>query len=83
MVRLELADGENTGALTIGGYDASRMNPESEQILPVASTEGFWSAEMGAVMIDNNLVLEQRTVILDTGERSNPLFPFPSELTSD
>jgi hypothetical protein len=68
--RIPSADGENTGQLTIGGYDAGKMNAATTQILDVADKSGFWNTRMGAVMVDGDVAVpEDRVVILDTGER--------------
>lgn len=64
------ADGENTGQLTIGGYDAGKMNAATTQILDVADKSGFWNTRMGSVMVDGDVAVpEGRIVILDTGEQ--------------
>ncbi|KAG7567066.1 hypothetical protein FFLO_01192 [Filobasidium floriforme] len=63
-----VADGENTGQLTIGGYDAGKMNAATTQILDVADKSGFWNTRMGAVMVDGDVAVQEgRVVILDTG----------------
>jgi hypothetical protein len=68
--RIPSADGENTGQLTIGGYDAGKMNAATTQILDVADKSGFWNTRMGAVMVDGDVAVQEgRVVILDTGER--------------
>jgi hypothetical protein len=67
------ADGQNTGQLTIGGYDAGKLNSATTQILNLADQSGFWKVNMGAVMVDGKVVVQGgRNVILDTGE-SRPM----------
>lgn len=68
-LRLTIADGENTGQLTIGGFDLAKQNGETTQILDVADRTGFWKARMEGVMVDGDVAVPtSRVAILDTGE---------------
>ena len=78
-----IADGQNTGQLTIGGYDGAKMNSATTQVLNLADDSGFWKIKMGAVMVDDKVaVSEDRIVIIDTGMWKLPSirsFPLISE----
>lgn len=63
-----LADGLKDGEITFGALDTTKFNPQTLVTLDSVSKVGFWEAPMDAVTVNNqNVQLEGRTVIMDTG----------------
>lgn len=63
-----LADQKNDGEVTFGGLDTSKFDQTTLVTLNNVNKEGFWEVALDAVSVDgNNLNLNGRTTILDTG----------------
>ncbi|KAF8656862.1 hypothetical protein AX16_002409 [Volvariella volvacea WC 439] len=62
-----LADGNNNGAITFGGLDATAFDPNSLVTVENANSQGFWEVNLDSITIDGtDTGLSGRTAILDT-----------------
>lgn len=62
-----LADNLNDGEITFGGLDDSKFDPNTLVTFPNVNTEGFWEGAMSVSSNGQDLGLQGRTAILDTG----------------
>jgi len=63
-----LADNKSDGEVTFGGLDSTKFKAQTLVSLPNVNQNGFWEAAVDAVTVGgNNLGLNNRTAILDTG----------------
>ncbi|EGG09113.1 uncharacterized protein MELLADRAFT_34629 [Melampsora larici-populina 98AG31] len=61
-----VSDNQNIGQATFGGVDQTKFSGNLT-MFPNVNKKGFWEGEMASIMVDGQVVLRQRTGILDTG----------------
>ncbi|KAH9810844.1 aspartic peptidase domain-containing protein [Melampsora americana] len=61
-----VSDNQNIGQATFGGVDQTKFSGNLT-MFPNVSKKGFWEGEMATILVDGQVVLTQRTGILDTG----------------
>ena len=62
-----VSDGNNDGEITFGGLDQSKFDPNTLATFPNVNQNGFWEGAVSASVNGNDLGLQGRTAILDTG----------------
>jgi Eukaryotic aspartyl protease len=62
-----LADGKNDGEITFGGLDQTKFDPKTLVTFKNINVQGFWEGAASFSVNGNNLGLNARTAILDTG----------------
>ncbi|OBZ72300.1 putative aspartic-type endopeptidase CTSD [Grifola frondosa] len=62
-----LADQKNDGEITFGGLDSTKFDPNSLVTFANVNTQGFWEGAMSVSSNGQDLGLQGRTAILDTG----------------
>lgn len=62
-----LSDGLNDGEITFGGLDQSKFDPNTLVTFPNVNQNGFWEGDVAVSVDSQDLGLQGRTAILDTG----------------
>lgn len=62
-----LSDGKNDGEVTFGGLDQTKFDPNSLVTFNNVNTQGFWEGDTSFSVNGQDLGLQGRTAILDTG----------------
>jgi hypothetical protein len=62
-----IADGLNDGEITFGGLDSSKFDPNTLVTFPNVNKNGFWEGAFTVAVGGQDLGLQGRTGILDTG----------------
>ena len=62
-----VSDGLNDGEITFGGLDQSKFDPNTLVTFQNVNTNGFWEGPFTASVDNQDLGLQGRTAILDTG----------------
>jgi hypothetical protein len=62
-----LADGLNDGEITFGGVDATKFDPATVATFANVNQQGFWEGDVSFSVNGQDLGLQGRTAILDTG----------------
>lgn len=62
-----IADGRNDGEITFGGLDQTKFDPKTLVTVPNVNRLGFWEAAFTTSVGGQDLGLQGRTAILDTG----------------
>lgn len=61
-----VSDNQNIGQATFGGVDQTKFTGNLTMFRNV-NTKGFWEGEMATILVNGQVVLKQKTGILDTG----------------
>lgn len=62
-----LADGKNDGEISFGGLDPNKFDPATRVNFANVNTQGFWEGAMTPTVNGQDVGLQGRTAILDTG----------------